>query len=115
MDLDLWLRLAREANFSLFTMVVARMQDHEDTKTRAHNDRTWAESIACLHKHGLDTAACNLLRRYASYQSEKRLRELSVGEAMKHIDDDVYLSHLSLNVLLRHLVRRMLRKLPHGK
>src|SRR5207247_1397187 len=51
LDYDLWWRLSRLGPIAFLDELVACSRDHEDTKTRGHQDRLYEEAFAVLRRH----------------------------------------------------------------
>ena len=75
MDVDLWLKLARQGDFALLPReVLARFRHHPRAKTQAHPGRAVREEIAVRRRHGLSwtSHAIPSLLRYGYVQPALR-------------------------------------------
>jgi hypothetical protein len=76
LDVDLWLRMAREVSFDRITPTIAYAYEHPEAKTRAHVRRMRAETALVVAEHGgLEVARENL------FDMADRLHELEAQAA----------------------------------
>jgi hypothetical protein len=92
MDVDLWLKMAREYDFEHIDRTIAYAYQHENAKTTKERPYMRAETIRLIAEHGGEEIAWRELENMAAdlAESQRKVNTLKDNPLYRHVVGPVY-------------------------